>query len=145
MPTWSIVCRIMGALPEAVLDPPDRDNPAWRVRGKVVVRLNPSMRVPDEDERRRERGELIAIWVDRAEREALVQEAPETFFLTPHWAAYPGVLVWVESVEEEQLRELLIDAWRDRAPKRVVRDWEGAHDRASERGEHGKREPPEAR
>jgi hypothetical protein len=122
--TWATVCEIMRSLPGAELDPPDRDNPVWRVRGKVLVRLNPSMRVPGEERMRRERGELIAIWVDRGEREALIQENPHTFFVTPHWAGYPGVLVWVESVDDDQLRELLTDAWRERAPKRIVREWE---------------------
>ncbi len=126
MATWETVCEIVGSLPGGELDPPDRDNPAWRVNGKVIVRRNPRMRVADEEEVRRIRGELVAIRTDRGEREALLHEDPGTFFITPHWESSPSVLAWLADVDAEQLRELLTDAWRARAPRRVVRRFDEA-------------------
>lgn len=64
MATWEKVCELVEALPGTELDT-GRDNPAWRVNGKVLIRRNPRMRVPDEQAIRLRRGELIAI---RAER-----------------------------------------------------------------------------
>jgi hypothetical protein len=120
MATWKTVCEIVAALPGTELDPPGRDNPAWRVNGKVLARRNPRLRVPDEEAIRRARGELVAIWIDRDEREFLVREDPETFFFTPHWESSPSVLAWLDTVRTEHLRELLTDAWRARAPKRLL-------------------------
>ena len=124
--TWAMVSEVVGGLPGTVLDSPERDNPAWRVRDAVLVRGNPRLRISDEEAIRQARGDLVAIRVDRREREALLQEDPGTFFVTPHWQSSPFVLVWLATVDPAQLRELLTDAWRVLAPKRVVRDWEDA-------------------
>jgi hypothetical protein len=48
--TWQKVCKIVAALPGTELDPPGGHHaPAWRVHGKVIVRLNPRLRVPGEE------------------------------------------------------------------------------------------------
>jgi hypothetical protein len=124
MASWDQVCEILAALPGTELDQ-GTDHPAWRVNGKVLVRGNPRLRVSGEDQMRRDRGELIAVRTDHGEREALMQMDPQTFFFTPHWESSPSVLVWIGSVDDALLRELLIDAWRSRAPKRLAREWEG--------------------
>lgn len=123
MSTWEKVCEIAAALPEAELDS-GSEHPAWRVDGKVLVRRNPRMRVPEEEAIRHRRGELIAIRTERGERAALLHEDPDTFFITPHWETSPSVLAWLAEVDDDQLRELIVDAWLARAPKRLVREWE---------------------
>ena len=127
MATWETVCEIVGALPATALDPDDRDNPAWRVDGKVLVRRNPRLRIPNEDALRRERGEVVAIRTERALREALLAEDPDTFFVTPHWRTNPSVLVWLDTVSTDDLHELIVEAWRARAPKRLVWEWDSRH------------------
>ncbi len=62
--TWETVCEIVAALPGTELDPADRDNPAWRVNGKVIVRRNPRLRVPGDEAMRRDRGEVVAVRTD---------------------------------------------------------------------------------
>ncbi|MBV8989342.1 MAG: hypothetical protein JO372_12360 [Solirubrobacterales bacterium] len=47
------------------------------------------------------------------------------FFTTPHYDGSPYVLVRLEAADHELLSELIEDAWRIRAPKRLVQ----AHDR----------------
>ena len=42
------------------------------------------------------------------------------FFSTPHYDGWPGVLVRLEAVSLDQLGELIEDAWRIQAAKRVV-------------------------
>ncbi len=54
------------------------------------------------------------------EREALLQGDPETFFTTPHYDGYPAVLVHLDKIDPTELAELIEDAWRLQAPKRLV-------------------------
>lgn len=118
MASWAFVCEILDALPATELDE-GVDNPAWRVNGKVLARFNPRLRTPDEEERRAANGPLASVWVERDERELLLRDDPETYFITPHWQTSPHVLVWLARADEKRLRELLTDAWRARAPKRL--------------------------
>jgi hypothetical protein len=50
---------------------------------------------------------------------------PDVFFTTPHYDGHPYVLVRLDVVDRQQLAELLEDAWRIRAPKRVVAEYDG--------------------
>jgi hypothetical protein len=47
------------------------------------------------------------------------------FFTTPHYDGYPYVLVRLAHVAPGQLRELIEDAWRLSAPKRVLAAYDG--------------------
>jgi hypothetical protein len=57
---------------------------------------------------------------DMGEREALLQGEPDAFFSTPHYDGHPYVLVRLDAVDPEELSELVEEAWRIRAPKRLV-------------------------
>lgn len=74
---------------------------------------------------------LVLRVADLGEREALLQGQPDVFFTTPHYDGAPYVLVRLEAVDPAELGELIEEAWRVRAPAKVVAAWEG--DRA--RGE----------
>src|SRR3954453_15836063 len=57
----------------------------------------------------------------RLGREGLLLRAePEKFFTTPHYDGHPSVLVHLAAVDREELAEVLADAWRARAPKRLA-------------------------
>jgi hypothetical protein len=58
--------------------------------------------------------------IDLADREALLKGKPGVFFSTPHYDGYPVVLVDLDAVDPGELAELVEDAWRLQAPKRVV-------------------------
>ena len=45
---------------------------------------------------------------------------PDVFFSTPHNDNYPVVLVRLDAVSDAQLAELVEDAWRTQAAKRVI-------------------------
>lgn len=51
---------------------------------------------------------------------------PHAFFSTPHYDGHPYVLVRLEAVDPVELAELLEDAWRIWAPKRLVAEYEAA-------------------
>jgi hypothetical protein len=119
MATWATVWKVLAALPDTeqgLL----HDNPAVRVRGRLVAYLpnNPRSRPADAPDHE----EFLVVRCDLAERVALLAEDPETFFVTPHYQTYPGVIVRLATVRPDQLRELLTEAWRLVAPKRLARE-----------------------
>ncbi len=107
MPTWQEVVEIGLALPEVEVGTSFR-TPALRVRGKGMCRLRTG---PDA---------LVLRVIDLGEREALLQGEPQAFFITPHYDRYPYVLVRLDAVDPVELAELIEDAWRVQAPKRLV-------------------------
>jgi hypothetical protein len=107
MPTWDDVRAVGLALP-GVEDGTSYGRPALKVKGKGMCSLRSD---PDA---------LVLPVADMAEREALLQGQPDAFFTTPHYDGYAYVLVRLESVDPTELEELLEEAWRIRAPKRLV-------------------------
>ncbi len=110
--TFDIVRELARALP-GVEDSTSWGMPALKVRGKLIAL-------------RKEDGETLAVRTDFFEREALIRAASDTFFFTDHYRNYPWVLVRLAAVEQEQLAEMLEDAWRRVAPKRLVRAFDAA-------------------
>jgi len=67
---------------------------------------------------------LVLRVADLGEREALLQGQPDVFFSTPHYDGYPYVLVRLQLVDPVELGELLEEAWRVFAAKRVVKAYD---------------------
>jgi hypothetical protein len=111
MPTWEDVVELGTRLPGVEVGT-SFGTPALRVRGKGMCRLRTN---PDA---------LVLRVSDMGEREALLQGQPDVFFTTPHYDGYPYVLVRLEAVDPVELAELLEEAWRLRAGKRVVKAWD---------------------
>ena len=112
MPTWDDVVALGMRFP-GVETTTSFGTPALKVRGKAMMcRLRTD---PDA---------LVLRVIDMGEREALLQGQPEAFFTTPHYDGYPYVLVRLEAVDPEELAELLEEAWRLRATKRLVAEYE---------------------
>jgi hypothetical protein len=61
----------------------------------------------------------------KEERAALVASEPEKFFLPiPSDMRYNWVRVWLNKIDEEEMRELVVDAWRLCVPKKVARSFD---------------------
>lgn len=110
MMTFDDVRRLALALPE-VTEGLSYGTPAFRVRGALLAR-----RHDDED--------VLVVRVEAGQQEVLTQLEPETYFITPHYAGYPYVLVRIAQASESGLRGLLTDAWRLRAPRRLVKSFD---------------------
>jgi hypothetical protein len=104
--TWDDVVRIGLELPEVEVGSA-YGTPALRVRGSFMGRL-------------REDGETLAIRCDMEERPLLI-EAHGELFVTPHYDAWPMVLVALPRAGEQLVRELVEDAWVLKAPKALVK------------------------
>jgi hypothetical protein len=53
-------------------------------------------------------------------KEAVIASDPEVFFTTPHFDGYPAVLVQLEKIGAGDLEEVIVEAWLNRAPKRLA-------------------------
>ena len=68
-----------------------------------------------------ENRDVLAVRVENEEeKHALVAADPEKFFTEDHYNGYPAVLVRLAAIDIDELEELLIDAWRHRAPRTLV-------------------------
>ena len=83
--------------------------PAWKTGGKMFA-CAPTNRSAEP-------GSLVVrIAFDR--RAELLAEAPETYYITDHYAGYTGVLVRLAKVDQTALRDLLIGAMKFVAAKK---------------------------
>ena len=62
------------------------------------------------------------------EKQFLISAVPDVFFTEPHYNGFPAVLVRLEAIGPEELRELLLEAWRIQAPKALTAEFDGAAD-----------------
>jgi hypothetical protein len=111
LPTWEDVVAIGRRFP-GVEEGSWYGTPGLKVGGKGFCRLRTD---PDA---------LVMRVSDMGEREALLQGQPEAFFTTPHYDGSPYVLIRLEAVDPEELAELVEEAWRIRAPRRLVAEYE---------------------
>lgn len=123
-PTWASVHTFLVQLPETEFDAGRMvfPNGVVRVRGKVIAYPAGGERGSPADARPGE--EFVFVKARPDEREVLLDEDPATFFVTPHYATAGGVIVRLSAVDPEHLEELLVDAWRAVAPKRVVKAYD---------------------
>src|SRR5436190_13573781 len=54
----------------------------------------------------------LALRIDFDQREALLEEAPDTYYLTDHYRNYPAVLIRLNRLDKESLRDLLRASYR---------------------------------
>jgi hypothetical protein len=86
----------------------------FRVGGKGFIWSYPERR-PGKP--RLIRTDIAVLYVgDEAEKQALLLGEPAVFFTTPGYDGWPLVLLRLDEVSVERLRELITDAWRMRAP-----------------------------
>ncbi len=122
MATWDDVRRIALALPETV----ERSSPEgvlqWRVRDKGFAWERPLRRADLEAlGDAAPNGPIMAARVpDIGVKAALLAEDADVYFTTPHFGGYPAILVRLNQIPSRDLAELLVEAWLDRAPKRLA-------------------------
>jgi hypothetical protein len=125
MATWDDVRRIALSLPETSERQSGHDAAQWRVRDTLFVFERPLRRSDLEAlGDAAPTGPVLGARVpDLGVKEALIAGQPEVFFTTPHFDGYASVLVRLDAISVEELEELVVEAWLDRAPKRLARAW----------------------
>jgi hypothetical protein len=123
--TWDDVRRLAMGMPEASEDA-GRDGLAqWRVSGRLFVWERP-LRRPDLEALgdSAPTGPILGVRVaDLGVKEALLAAHPDALFTTPHFDGYPAVLVRLDEIAPPDLGELVVDAWLDRAPRRLAKSY----------------------
>jgi hypothetical protein len=91
------------ALPDVQATTKYDGSPVLRVRGRFMAGLA-THRSAEPD--------TLVVRVGIEEREWLMQDAPETYYLTDHYRSYPLVLVRLSRIDREALSDLLLVSWR---------------------------------
>lgn len=107
MASWEDVRRVAHELLE-VEEGTSWRQPALRVRGRWFAGLSSH-----------EEGALV-LRCDADEQPLMVEARPEVFWVTPHYAGSPYVLVRLEAIDADELSERVTDSWLLAAPKRLV-------------------------
>jgi hypothetical protein len=125
MATWDDVHRLALALPETVAGSSREGHLSWSVKGKTFAWERPLRRgdllaLGDAAPQ----GPILAASVpDLGAKEALLADDGDLYFTTPHFDGYLAILVRLDRMPNPELEELLVEAWLDRAPKRLVRQY----------------------
>jgi hypothetical protein len=119
--TWDQVRETALSLP-ATDEKVSRDLRQWRVKDKLFVWERPLRRsdlealgdsAPD--------GPILGVRVEHLmAKEAILADDPSVYFTTPHFDGYPAVLVRLDAIGDEELRELIVEAWLARAPAKLA-------------------------
>lgn len=108
--TWESLRELALALPGAE-ESTSYGTPAFKVRGKLFLRLRPE-------------GDAVVVRIEKDERAMRMRADPNAFYITDHYAPYPWMLVRLAAVRREDLAELLEDAWRLQAPQRLLAEYD---------------------
>jgi hypothetical protein len=104
--SWEAFCKLATKLP-GVTRGTSYGTPALHVRKKFLARL-------------KEDGESVAIKIDFADRDVLLELDPAAFYLTDHYRPYPAMLIRLKEVPRDMLEPILEQAWRRQAPKSLL-------------------------
>jgi hypothetical protein len=116
------VCRLALALPG--VEEIDSEGFDFRVGGRGFVWSYPEYR---PRQRRVIRTDIAVLFVgDEAEKQALLLGEPRLFFTTPGYDGWPLVMLRLAEVDVERLSELVLDAWRMRAPEALTAGFDGS-------------------
>lgn len=94
------------ALPEAE-ERETWDEATFRVRDKIFLTMGPS-------------GETASVKAAALDQSALVDRDPATFAIAPYTGRFGWVSVQLARVDPDEMADLILEAWRRTAPKRLV-------------------------
>ena len=103
MKDWADVVNFACSLPDVEMAP-FYGTPCPKVNGKAFV--SPG----------REAGSFH-VMSPHEEKAVLLETDPDTFWQTPHYEGWPGLLVRYGAADEERVRNVIRRAWWDRATK----------------------------
>ncbi|MBV9263964.1 MAG: MmcQ/YjbR family DNA-binding protein [Candidatus Eremiobacteraeota bacterium] len=99
--------------------------PAWTVNKKFFVWDRPLRKsdlaalgdaAPD--------GPILGVYTGDLElKDVLLASDSNVFFTTPHFDGYPAILVRLKKLSAKKLKEIVVEAWLARAPKRAADEY----------------------
>ncbi len=88
--------------------------PSLKVKGRILARL------------RSEAEGALVLRCSLLDQQILLQADPAVFFLTDHYVGYPMILVRLDLIRRSALKDLLLRAWRQVAPPKLVAEYGAA-------------------
>lgn len=108
--SFDLARKLALALP-GVVEGTSYGTPGFKVAKKLFMRF-------------REDNETLVIKIEPHQRTLRMKVDPESFFITDHYAGYDWMLVRVAIVDAEDLAELIDEAWRLVATKKLIEELE---------------------
>ncbi|HEV3221065.1 MAG TPA: MmcQ/YjbR family DNA-binding protein [Candidatus Acidoferrales bacterium] len=105
--TFSIARKIALAL-DGVEESPSYGTPGFKVRGALFARFHQD-------------GKSLVVRAAIDKRDDMILTDPATYFITDHYLNYPWILVRLERIQPEALRDLLSAAHRSAAAEKPKR------------------------
>jgi hypothetical protein len=103
---WDTVREIALSFPE--VEESGQERTVFKVRGK-----------PFAWAARERDGGGLGIRVERDEKQLILDSSPDVYFTSPHYNGWPGIQIRLETIDREELRMRLEDAWLIQAPKKL--------------------------
>lgn len=125
MATLDTVARIVASLPGTEETASASGLRWWVVKKKTIAWERP-LRKSDLAAlgKSAPKGTILGVWVpDLMAKTSLISSQPELFFTTPHFDGYAAVLVPLKRIDAKTLREVILDAWLSRAPKKLAAEY----------------------
>lgn len=125
MPTFEDVAALASQLPE-VTEGTSRRRRTWNVRGKGFAWERPLSKADLErlGDEPAPAGPLLGLRTeDLHEKEALLAEGRPGLFTIAHFENYPAVLLQLDAVTVDALREALVEAWLACAPPALAESY----------------------
>jgi len=107
MPSWQEVTEIAVTWP-GVEETTWYRTPALKVAGKGFARL------------RTEADGRLMVVCSHAEKAALLDSGGPAFSTTAHYDGHGSILIDLDLVDPVQMKELLVEAWRSKAPRKLL-------------------------
>jgi hypothetical protein len=104
---WPEVRSIMATFPQT-METTSYGTPAFKVHKKLLLRL-------------KEDGETLVLHSD--DRDIFLQKDATAFFITEHYANYSFVLIRLNKIRKDKLREAILQSWKELAPKRLLEEY----------------------
>ncbi|MDA1230276.1 MAG: MmcQ/YjbR family DNA-binding protein [Planctomycetota bacterium] len=98
MANADLVRKFALSMPD-VQERPSYGTPAFFVRRKLFARL-----LEDNDS--------VVVKIDERDRDRRMAADPAAYFITDHYLKYPMMIIRLSAVDDEDLEDLLNDAWK---------------------------------
>ncbi len=127
--------RLALAMPQATRTDSADGRPAYLVHERMFL-CHRGRRADAVDPATGERLDDVLMFrvADLGVKELLLADGRGLFFTTPHFDGYPAILLRIPElarIDEEELHDLVAEAWLTRAKKRLAKAWlaeQGADD-----------------
>jgi hypothetical protein len=103
MSSFATVKKIALKLPD-VEEGTTFGSPAFKYKGKHLLAWIPMHKYLEPG--------TLGVRIDEDQKDALIADAPDTYYTHPHYDGYPSVLVRLAKIREDALRDLLTASWQ---------------------------------